>query len=133
MSYDLLRRSGVTVSFSTTPTAILPQTYTAVQVEGVLNYALAIGVDDITARYQQMMPYIEGIDSDFTKAEYVVIKHASGEREVLALAWIIESSIVSTEVRNKRVMIYGVDSLANQKIARALAMMQYNDFTIEDV
>lgn len=133
MSYDLLREAGSVVSFSTEPTAILPHTYTAVKVEGVLSYKLAIGIEDITAKYQQMIPYIEGVDPDFTKAEYVVVSHQSGVSEVLALAWIIESSIKSTVTSNKRIILRNVDSLANQKIARVLAMLNYTDFTIEDI
>lgn len=133
MSYDILRSTGKVVSFDTIPTAILPLKYTAVEVVGLVGYHIAISVEDVTAKYQQMIPYIEGISTDFTKAEYVIVKHNSGALEVLAMDWIVESTISSSTIANKRVTLYDVDSTANIKITRALAMLGYKNFKIEDI
>lgn len=133
MSYDLLRHSGRIVSFSTVATALLPTEYIGVEVVAIAGYTIAIGIEDITAKYKQLEPYIEGISSDFTKAEYVIIKTANGDLEVLALAWIVESSISTTEVANKRITIYNVDSTANIKLTKVLNNLGYTNFVIEDI
>lgn len=133
MSYDLLRQANNVVSFNTVATAILPTEYTAVKVESVSGYRVAIGIEDITAKYKQMQPYIDGINPDFTKAEYVIIEVENGDLEVLALDWIVESSIKATQVSNKRITIYNADSTANVKLSKMLSLLGYKDFLIEDM
>lgn len=125
--YDLLRTSGRIVSFSTKPVSILPRTYTNVEVTGVVGYTIAIGIEDITAKYQQIIPYIEGINTDFSKAEYVIIRHSdSNALEVLALAWIDEETIQTTSLVNRTIHLYNVDSAVD---ARLVKMLRRNGFT----
>ena len=132
MSYDLLRMPGVVVSFDTKPTAILPMSYKNVEVVGMVNYAIAIGIEDVTAKYQQVIPYIPDINKDFSKVEYVIIRHNSGELEVLALPWIAENTIQSTTIVNRVIKLFNIDSAADARIAKMLRLNGFTEFTIEN-
>lgn len=133
MGFDILRTPNRIVSFDTKPTAILPRRYTNVISLGVVGYSLAIGTEDITAKFQQLIPYVPDINPDFTKAEYVVIKHSSGELEVLALPWIEEGTITTTSVINKQITLYDVASTDDAKISKTLRLAGFPKFIIRDV
>ena len=130
MSFDLLRKANRVVSFDTVPTSILPRSYANVTALGVVGYAVAVGIEDITAKYQQMLPYVPDIDTDFSKAEYVIVRHNSGDLEVLALAWIEEGTITTTSVINKQVTLYDVSSTDDAKIAKMLRLNGFPKFII---
>lgn len=132
MSYDILKQPGRNVSFSTKPTTILPLEYTNVEVVGIVGYSMAISIEDVSAKYQQMIPFLPEMSKDFSRADYVVIKHNSGQLEALALAWIEESTITTTSVTSKKVTLINVSSAADQKIAKMLRLNGFTDFTIED-
>lgn len=101
MSYDILRQPGRIITFDTRPTSILPMRYTNVEVVGIVGYSIALSIEDINAKYQQILPFLPDISKDFSRAEYVIIKHNGGDLEVLALAWIEESTITTTSVVTK--------------------------------
>lgn len=132
MSFDILRTPNRVVSFDTVPTAILPRTYTNVTVVGIVGYAVAIGIEDITAKFQQLIPYINDINPDFTKAEYAIVKHNTNELEVLALPWIEEGTIVTSSVINKVVTLYDVSSTDDVKISKMLRLAGFSKFMIRD-
>lgn len=132
MSFDALRQPGQVVSFDTKPTTILPVHYTNVKTCGVVGYDVAITIDDVSARYQQLLPFLPDINKDFTKADYLIIKHNTGNLEVLALSWIEESTITSTSIVNRKIMLYGVQSTADEKIAKMLRLNGFPNYTIEN-
>lgn len=132
MSYDILRQPGRVVTFGTKPTTILPTEYVNTEVVGVVGYQLAIAVEDVSAKYQQILPFIPDISKDFSRAEYVIVKHNSGKLEVLALAWIEESTITSTSVVNKKIILFDVSSSVNERLAKMLRLNGFSNFIIED-
>lgn len=133
MSFDILRVPNRIISFDTKPTSILPRAYTNVNTLGVVGYDVAIGIEDITAKYQQLIPYVPDINTDFTRAEYVIIKHNSGNLEVVALSWIEEGTVKTTSVINKQITLFDVASTDDVKLAKALRLAGFPKFIIKDV
>lgn len=133
MSYEILKTPGTTANFGLLPNSILPMSYTNVEVLGVVSHAIAMTVEDITAKYLQILPFIPGIESDFTKADYVIVKHQSGSLEVLALSWINESTITSSSTTNKLVKLWNVSDHDNLRIAKMLRLNGFTEFTIENI
>ena len=132
MSYDILRQPGRVITFDTRPTSILPLRYTNVEVVGIVGYAIALSIEDISAKYQQILPFLPDMNKDFARAEYVIIKHNGGDIEVLALAWIEESTITTTSVVNKKITLFNVHSAVDQKIVKMLRLNGFTDYAIED-
>lgn len=130
MSYQYLRTPGVKVTFKTVTNPILPTDYTGVTVLGVIGYQIAITQEDITAKFQQMIAYLPDADKDFTKTEYVIIQHTSGDREILALPWIDEGSIETTQLVNKTIKLIGVKSTIDDDLAKLLRYRGIDNFTI---
>jgi len=133
MSYDLLRKPNQVISFQTKQSPYLPLKYTNVTTEGVVSYGIALSVEDISAKFQQMVTYYPELSTDPTKADFVIIRHNSGEREVLALQWVDEDTIQSTQRVNKRIDLYGVDSTINERLIKMLKLLNVTDFKITDV
>lgn len=132
MSYDILRQPGRIITFATKPTSILPISYTNVEVVGIVGYSIALSIEDISAKYQQILPFIPDMNKDFSRAEYVIIRHNGGDLEVLALAWIEESTITTTSVVNKKITLFNVHSAVDQQLAKMLRLNGFVDYVIED-
>lgn len=133
MSYDLLRIPGVTLSFAPKTNPILPARYQNVKTHGVVSYTIALGVEDVVSKYQQILPHIPNINVDFSKAEYAIIEHTSGEREALALAWIEESSIQSSTRVNKVLQLFDVPSTIDDKLIRSIKLLGITNYKLTDV
>ncbi len=133
MSYELLRTPGISISFATKTNPVLPAKYQNVKSHGVLSYQLTLGIEDVAAKYQQVLPFIPDLNVDFAKAEYVVIEHSSSEFEVLALGWIEETTIQSSQRVNKTIQLYDVPSTIDEKLGRSLRLLGINNFKIIDV
>lgn len=133
MSYDLLRTTGTSLSFAPKTNPILPAKYQNVITHGVTSYAIALGIEDIVAKYQQLLPYIPNINVDYSKAEYAIIEHTSGVREVVALAWIEESTIQSSQRVNKILQLYDVPSTIDDKLIRSLGLLGITNYKLTDV
>lgn len=132
MSYDILKQPGRVVTFDTKPTSILPLRYTNVEVVGVVGYSIALSIEDISAKYQQILPFLPDMSKDFSRADYIIIKHNTGDLEVLALAWIEESTIKTTSVVNRKITLFNVHSAVDSQLAKMLRLNGFSDFTIED-
>lgn len=133
MSYDLLRIPGQTVSFQTKTNPILPSRYPNVQVVGIVSYEIASSIEDVASKYQQVLPYIDNLNVDFSKAEYVIVKQSSGEKEIVALGWVEESTIQSSQRVNKRIDLFDVPSIIDDKLTKSLKMLGITNFKITDV
>ena len=132
MSYDILRQPGRIITFDTKPTSILPMRYTNVEVVGIVGYSIALSIEDISAKYQQILPFLPEMNKDFSRAEYVIIRHNGGQLEVLALAWIEESTIKTTSVVNKKITLFNVHSAVDQQLVKMLRLNGFVDYVIED-
>lgn len=132
MSYDILRQPGRIITFDTRPTSILPMRYTNVEVVGIVGYSIALSIEDINAKYQQILPFLPDVSKDFSRAEYAIIKHNGGDLEVLALAWIEESTIQTTSVVTKKITLFNVHSAVDQQLVKMLRLNGFTDYMIED-
>ena len=106
--------------------------YTNVEVVGIVCYSIALSIEDINAKYQQILPFLPDMSKDFSRAEYVIIKHNGGDLEVLALAWIEESTITTTSVVTKKITLFNVHSAIDQQLVKMLRLNGFTDYQIED-
>lgn len=132
MSYDILRIPQTMVSFNLRTQPILPSTYSNVVSLGVVGYPLTLGIEDVKAKYVQLLSVFPEMSPSFEKAEYVVIKHTSGALEVLCTSWIDETTIVSSQNVTRVVRIYNVPTSIDNKLTMSLRLLGLQDFNISD-
>ena len=91
MSYEFLK-AGNSVIFNTKTTVIKTSFY-GVEVLGVVGADIANTIKDVKSLHLQVKPYIPGIPTSYTDYNYVIVKLANGQKEVVGLPWIVEGSI----------------------------------------
>ena len=124
---DLLVQKSV-VSFSVWPTAVLNSQYKNVKVLAVIDSStardLGTGVDEIHANVFGSLP--SGTPNDPDAYLYVRIEFPSGQRQILGLPWIKESSIVLSDYTVINAKISGVKPSDWDQILALLGSNGYN-------
>ena len=132
MSYEFLK-PGVTVNFNT-KTAILKTEYTGVKVLGVVSSDIAATLSDVRTLHTQVKPYIPGLPSLSSDYTYVIIQQQSGQKEVLGLPWILETSIQVSNMQNYQLILDDVEPEQVEIIRKALVNrgVKIRSFTVFD-
>lgn len=119
MSYEHLKTDS-TVNFNT-KTSVLKTEYKAVKVlAGSVSASIAMTLQDVKTLHTQVKPYIEGLPNSYTDYPYVIIEQQSGQKEVIGLPWIKESSITVSEMKNYQLILDRVEPEQVEIIRQAL-------------
>jgi hypothetical protein len=116
------------VSFTVYPTAVLNSKFSNVKVLGVIDSSMArdlgTGVDELHANVFSSLPV--GTPNDPDAYLYVRIEFPNGQRQILGLPWIKESSIVVSNYTVINAKISGVQPADWDQILALLGANGYN-------
>lgn len=124
---------GDIVNFDVYPTAILGSGYKNVTVESIINYntakRLGFDADAVHANVYPTLP--AGTPNKASDYLYLVIKHVSGNTEILGLPWINEATLVQVQYTTVRVLVPNAGAADIEKISKALLSNGFTPSSIE--
>lgn len=122
-----------TVSFSVYPTAVLNSKFQNVVILGILDSTtardLGTAVDELHANVFNSLP--AGTPNDPDAYMYVRIQFANGQRQILGIPWIKESSIVVSNYTVIQARIAGVTPADWEEILALLNANGYNQVELK--
>lgn len=118
-------------SFNTIAPAILGNAFTNVKVLGIIDSVLASQFISPHIRHADLYPFMpSGTPDDPTQYNYLMVQLASGEKTVLAMPWIDESSIQKITVTTITVTFSNASNADVERIREVLALNAFTNFTI---
>lgn len=124
-------KTNTSYNFSVFPT-IITTVFNNVLVTGVMSYELASQFGDLESMHQAYYAYLpDGTPDDPTLFDYITVKLPSGERTVLATAWIKENTIQQRNAAALRIVMDNVNVADIPRLRDVLTTNGFTNYTIQ--